>query len=45
MIYSFYIKKAQFRSFEECVSVVSDPLSNWITRKGTLKYCIEESNL
>lgn len=40
---SYFSKKIQFSVFEECMSAVRDPLSNWITRKGTVKYCIEQT--
>ena len=39
----YFEKKIQFRSFEECLSVVSDPSSNWITRKGAVDYCNEQT--
>ncbi len=35
----YFIKKIQFLSFEECLSIVSDKGSNWETRKDTIKYC------
>ena len=43
IICNYFGKKTQFRAFEECVSIVGDPLSNWSTRKDTIKYCIEET--
>ena len=38
----YFAKQVQLRSFEECLSVVSDPAANWITRKGTVDYCKEQ---
>ena len=36
-------KKIEFRVFEECISVVSDPASNWMTKKNTIDYCKKEA--
>ena len=43
LINHYFEKKVQFRSFEECLSVVSDPMANWMTRKGTIDYCKDET--
>ncbi len=38
----YFKEKVSFRAFEECLSVVSDPPSNWITRKGIVNFCLKE---
>lgn len=43
IIGSFFEKKVQFRSFEDCVSIVSDKTQNWVTRKSTIDYCTEQT--
>lgn len=43
LINHYFEKKIQLRSFEECLSVVSDPMANWMTRKGTIDYCKGEA--
>lgn len=43
IVYSFFEKKVQFRSFEDCISIVSDKTQNWVTRKGTIDYCVEQT--
>ena len=43
MINIYYEKKVRFRSFEECLSSVSDSNFNWMTRKDSIKYCKEET--
>lgn len=40
---NYFEKKIIFRAFEECLSVVSNTDSNWITKKETINYCKKET--
>ena len=43
LINYYFEKQVQYRSFEECLSVVNDPMASWMTRKGTIDYCKAET--
>jgi len=43
LINHYFEKRIQLRSFEECLSVVSDSMANWMTRKDTVDYCKNET--
>lgn len=43
IINHYFDKKKQFRAFEECVAVVSNPIANWDARKITVSYCWDQS--
>mgnify|MGYP001590446540 CR=1 FL=1 len=40
--YSYFNKKTKFRAFEECLTTITNE-GVWNTRKGTIEYCIEET--
>lgn len=42
VISHYFEKKAEYRSFEECLAVTSDPSTAWDTRRDTTTHCWEQ---
>lgn len=36
-------KEIKIKAFQECLDAVSDPSSNWLTRKESIDYCEKET--
>lgn len=43
LINHYFAEKIKYKSFEECLAVVGDTMSNWETRKKTINYCLTEN--